>query len=287
MMGMQFLITNDDGIDAPGIQALHHALQAYLVNRGYHDCELFVVAPDRGRSECGHSVTTTRELTVRQARPGWISVDGTPVDCVRVALTCICPSVVAVFSGVNAGANVGLDLMVSGTFAAAREAAIHGKSAMAISHYRRPDIPKTWDHVGNWLESTLDAFFQREANSMSTHGRSTTTSASTAERREVIAKNRVVWNVNLPAVAPDVPHPPPVAQCFVDETPLVRRGPELQTLLHPGQNGDSTGLPVDATVKLVSEFHDRPRTRGSDVQQCFAGKVTVSYVDAHVASRDL
>ncbi|MCM2372073.1 5'/3'-nucleotidase SurE [Aporhodopirellula aestuarii] len=283
---MHFLITNDDGIDAPGLQSLYDALLIYLTDRGYDDAELMVVAPDRGRSECGHSVTSTRDLTVRQARPGWISVDGTPVDCVRVALTCLCPDAVAVFSGVNAGANVGVDLMVSGTFAAAREAAIHGKPAMAISHYRRPDIPKTWDHVGRWIESTLDDFFAEQVSLPAGNQESGASFTQVNGFDDKFKTNRPVWNVNLPAIPPETEQTPPVVRCFVDTTSMVRRGPELRPLLQPDVDNVASDLPVNATVRLVSEFHDRPRMRGSDVEQCFAGKVTVSYVDAHVTSQD-
>ena len=86
---MRVLLTNDDGIDAPGLSTLHDA-----VLRCWGDSiDVFVVAPHRGRSECGHSVTTGRPLKFEEVRPGWISVDGTPVDCVRAALTYVIKTV--------------------------------------------------------------------------------------------------------------------------------------------------------------------------------------------------
>ena len=127
---LRILLTNDDGIDAPGLEALCDAVQRSIGE----SVDVTVVAPDRGRSECGHSITTGRPLNVLQRRPRWFAVDGTPVDCVRVALHSICPDVNAVISGVNSGANLGVDLMVSGTFAAAREAAIERGPAIAVSH---------------------------------------------------------------------------------------------------------------------------------------------------------
>ncbi|WP_081613764.1 5'/3'-nucleotidase SurE [Rhodopirellula sallentina] len=284
---MQILITNDDGIDAPGIDALHRAITDFLARREIRNIDLLVVAPDRGRSECGHSVTTSRDLIVRQERPGWISVDGTPVDCVRVALTCICPSAIAVFSGVNAGANVGQDLMVSGTFAAAREAALHSKPAMAISHYRRPDIPKTWDHITEWLEPTFEAFFSRESCKLLTEETDDASRFRASQERSAGGQKCRVWNVNLPAISPETPGPPPVTECFVDETRLERNGPSLEPISSPDAANDSNKLPLESTVRLTSEFHDRPRMAGSDVEQCFGGKITVSYVDPHVASRSV
>lgn len=79
---MRLLLTNDDGVDADGLQALHDSVRQCFGEA----VEIVVVAPDRGRSECGHSVTTGRALQIEQIRPDWMSVDGTPVDCVRAAL---------------------------------------------------------------------------------------------------------------------------------------------------------------------------------------------------------
>ncbi|MFG0287746.1 MAG: 5'/3'-nucleotidase SurE [Rhodopirellula sp. JB044] len=285
---MQILITNDDGIGAPGIDALHRAITDFLARREIRNIDLLVVAPDRGRSECGHSVTTSRDLLVRQERPGWISVDGTPVDCVRVALNCICPSAVAVFSGVNAGANVGQDLMVSGTFAAAREAALHSRPAMAISHYRRPEVPKTWDHVTDWLTPALEAFFSRELPQLrarETDKPKNAPHASMTYHRSEANQKRPVWNVNLPAILPKATTLPPTTECFVDETHLERRGPVIKPISSLDADNDILELPKESTVRLSSEFHDRPRMKGSDVEQCFSGKITISHVDPHVATR--
>ena len=99
---MRVLLTNDDGIEADGLLALHKSVQQCFGN----DVEIMVVAPDRGRSECGHSVTTNRALKINQLRPGWLAVDGTPVDCVRAAFGSLQQEFDLVFSGVNAGANL-------------------------------------------------------------------------------------------------------------------------------------------------------------------------------------
>jgi 5'-nucleotidase len=156
---------------------------------------------------------------------------------VRVALAELVGDVDVVFSGINAGANLGVDLMVSGTFAAAREAALHDIAAMAVSHYRRPDVPKTWDHTADWLGPTLATFRQ--------HLRS---------RR----RNKEIWNVNLPAIDPNG-CVPDAEFCEVDASPISRVAK---------RDGRS--------VRFESDFHARPREFGKDVDRCFSGKLTIS-----------
>src|SRR6056297_66203 len=76
---MDILVTNDDGIDAPGIAAFEVALREYFSRSIRSDVRLIVVAPDSARSECGHSVTTTRDLRIQTVGPDHYAVDGTPV----------------------------------------------------------------------------------------------------------------------------------------------------------------------------------------------------------------
>lgn len=236
---MKILLTNDDGIDAPGLVALYDSVESTLGRAA----QVIVVAPDRGRSECGHSVTTGRPLGIHHVRDGWIAVDGTPVDCVRAALTSLAPDVRMVISGVNSGANLGVDLLVSGTFAAAREAAIHGIAAMAVSHYRRSNIPATWNHVPRWMQPTLSEFL---------------------ERVEKMGEPTPLWNVNLPAIDPGSPIPPKV-RCGVDARPMNRVGRKSGSELH-----------------LESDFHGRPRQQGLDVERCFSGQITISELSPHL-----
>lgn len=187
---MHILLTNDDGIDAPGLAAL----RACLAPLGDQGIRYSVVAPDQNRSECGHSVTTRRALNVRQTEANAWSVDGTPVDCVRLALTDLVPQVDMVLSGVNDGGNLGVDLLVSGTFAAAKEGFLRGLPAVALSHYRHPSRPRTWEHVPRWLRALLvDAIDQ----------------AST---------DKFLLNINLPAVDPQ--EMPECVECDVDHSPF-------------------------------------------------------------------
>jgi len=128
---MRILICNDDGINSEGI----HALARSLSTIG----EVTVVAPDVERSATGHAITMYDPLRVREihleglASPCY-SVDGTPADCVKLAVDHLMPEKPhIVFSGINRGANLGTDVLYSGTVSAAMEGAILGFPAAAIS----------------------------------------------------------------------------------------------------------------------------------------------------------
>jgi 5'/3'-nucleotidase len=130
-MNPLILISNDDGIDAPGLDALASG----LADLG----EVMVVAPDRERSAASHALSLDRPLRVKQTRPGWWAVDGTPADCIYLAMIKLLPRrPVLVASGINRGYNLGSDFFYSGTVAAAVEAAVRGVHAFAISMERSP-----------------------------------------------------------------------------------------------------------------------------------------------------
>lgn len=123
---MRILVTNDDGIHAPGIIALAEAL------RGIG--EVTVVAPDRERSAVGHALTLHHPLRVTELAPDVFAVDGTPTDCVNLGihkLLASAPDIVV--SGINRGANLGDDVTYSGTVSAAMEATLMGIPAFAVS----------------------------------------------------------------------------------------------------------------------------------------------------------
>jgi len=127
---MRILLTNDDGIQAVGLRAMHRA----LVAAGH---EVHVVAPVTEQSAVGHAITLSMPLRVKEFRDeGFfgLGVTGTPADCVKLALsTLVEHRVDMVISGINAGANVGVDLLYSGTVSAATEGALMGYAAMAVS----------------------------------------------------------------------------------------------------------------------------------------------------------
>ncbi|MBN1656114.1 MAG: 5'/3'-nucleotidase SurE [Deltaproteobacteria bacterium] len=123
------LLTNDDGVYAEGLTALRRALTEVA--------RTVVVAPAVERSASSHSITLQRPLRHKQLDADLFALDGTPVDCVFMALYSECflprrPDLV--LSGINHGLNLGTDTLYSGTVGAAREAAIHGISAMALSY---------------------------------------------------------------------------------------------------------------------------------------------------------
>ncbi len=147
---MKLIITNDDGIEAPGIAALTEA----AAELG----QAIVVAPAFEQSGVGHQVTTSAPLQVEQLEENRYQVHGTPADCARVGLTWIAPDADWLLSGINAGANLGSDLYHSGTVAAAREAAILGYPGLALSQYIARDHDLEWAlsvHHAGWLLRTL------------------------------------------------------------------------------------------------------------------------------------
>jgi 5'-nucleotidase len=233
---LQFLVVNDDGIDAPGIAALASAMARIGA--------VTVVAPSEERSECGHSVTTRRTLSVntRNARcvttpqTGWFAVDGTPVDCVRIGLQHLCPTADWVLSGINAGGNLGGDVWVSGTVAAAREAALRGRSSIALSQYRRGDVSLCWQRTGDWAYTIVQQLIQQPP------------------------RPNEFWNVNFPAI--ETPSVQGARECFVDPHPLPADYVQEE----------------DGTYRYTAKYQDRPRREGSDVDQCFRGSVTWSRI---------
>jgi 5'-nucleotidase len=137
---MRVLVSNDDGVDAPGIQALAAGLRA----AGH---EVTVVAPDRDRSGASNSLTLDAPIRAKVLDPRTISVAGTPTDCVHLALAGlldVLPDIVV--SGINNAANLGDDVIYSGTVAAAMEGRFLGLPAIAVSLV-------TVDHQGRHFET--------------------------------------------------------------------------------------------------------------------------------------
>jgi 5'-nucleotidase len=123
------LVTNDDGVTAPGIRAAAEALREIA--------DVIVCAPDRERSASSHALTLDRPLRVDELEPGVFSVDGTPADCTYLALLHLVPRAPALcVSGINYGYNLGSDIFYSGTVAGAVEAALRGVPSIAISMER-------------------------------------------------------------------------------------------------------------------------------------------------------
>jgi 5'-nucleotidase len=129
----RILISNDDGINAPGLRVLERVARLLCP-------DVWVVAPEQEQSGASHSLTLRRPLRIRKLRPRRFVVDGTPTDCVLLAIKSIMrdkpPTLV--LSGINAGGNFGEDITYSGTVAAAMEAVLLDVPAVALSqHYDR------------------------------------------------------------------------------------------------------------------------------------------------------
>ena len=128
---MRVLITNDDGVDAPGIWALYQQISTFA--------DALVVAPISERSATGHAISVFNEITaqrhIREENDWGYGIDGTPADCVKMALTVLMkdspPDLV--ISGINRGQNTGTSILYSGTVAAALEATMAGLPAIAVS----------------------------------------------------------------------------------------------------------------------------------------------------------
>lgn len=148
---MRILLSNDDGYLAPGLQALYEALKDTR--------ELTVVAPERDHSGASNSLTLQRPLSVRTSAEGFQYIDGTPTDCVHLAITGLMekePDMV--IAGINNGANLGDDVIYSGTVAAATEGRFLGFPAMAVSMTSHE--PQFYDTAARVIVDLLDRLNQ-------------------------------------------------------------------------------------------------------------------------------
>jgi len=195
---MLMVLSNDDGVHAEGLATLH----SVLIERA--DC--LVVAPSGPQSGVGHAVTTKEPMGLAEVAPGRFGLDGTPADCARVALGSRAAFArrelgehakdpdLWLIAGINHGANLGMDVYISGTAAAAREATILGFPAIAISQYvgkhRKPD----WSVTALRARQAFDALFDRPP------------------------RPGMFWNVNLPHPA-DESSQHEIVFCPLDPSP--------------------------------------------------------------------
>jgi 5'-nucleotidase len=184
---MNLLITNDDGIDAPGLEA--------LVNAARTIGNPIVVAPAGPQSGVSHAVTWHEGVRIELRGEKRFAVHGTPADCTRLGLMKVVPDAKWVLSGINHGANLGADVHYSGTVAAAREAVLHGWPGVAVSNYRKKGIEYDWPRATEWVTPIL---------------------------AEILAKPiepGLFYNVNLPILPPGAAKPE-VVWCALDPKPL-------------------------------------------------------------------
>ena len=175
---MDILLTNDDGFDAPGLRSAYRALE-----RIGH---VYVVAPKTERSACSHTISLRGPINVERRQHEiygtGFAVDGTPADCVRLAVSALSERPIdLVVSGINRGANAGVDTFYSGTVAGAREGAILGIRAIAVSQAVRAEVETDWQAASDVAETLVKALMKEELPGPG------------------------FWSVNLPAPIPNEP----------------------------------------------------------------------------------
>ncbi|MCP5501431.1 MAG: 5'/3'-nucleotidase SurE [Leptospiraceae bacterium] len=182
---MNILLTNDDGIEAPGIRSLFNCVSGNKV----------FVAPHEAKSGCGHQVSTGRDFQIEKRTETEFAIHGTPADCVRLFPFLLKDKIDWVLSGINAGGNLGVDLYISGTAAAAREAAILGYNAIAISQRIRDKNPINWEMSERYTKQVLSELMNKPL------------------------AEKTFWNVNLPHIFSGEKEPK-IVYCTASKLPL-------------------------------------------------------------------
>ena len=152
---MKILLTNDDGIEAAGLHATYDAIESIG--------EVHVVAPSRVQSATSHAITLHRPMLVTPyecRKFKGFAVDGRPADCVKLALAELVGPVDLVVSGINHGANVGINVHYSGTVGAAREAAFQGIAAIALSLHLGDKTQDHYARAANHARKAIDAVLE-------------------------------------------------------------------------------------------------------------------------------
>ncbi|MGB8169826.1 MAG: 5'/3'-nucleotidase SurE [Chthoniobacteraceae bacterium] len=184
---MKILLSNDDGIDAPGLEALLTAARDFG--------EPIVVAPAGPQSGVSHMVTWEKSVHLEPRGADRYAVHGTPADCARLGLLRVAPDAKWVLSGINLGGNLGADVYYSGTVAAVREAVLHGWPGIAFSHYLRRGLEIDWARATRWTMRVLEDLLPRPT------------------------APGLFYNVNFPHLTPDAPEPE-IVFCPLDPHPL-------------------------------------------------------------------
>lgn len=237
------LITNDDGIEAPGLGVLEAAV-APLVR------EVWVVAPTTEQSAASHSLTMRRPLYVRPVGERRHAVDGTPTDCVLLAVHRVMrggpPDLV--LSGINRGGNMGEDAAYSGTVAGAMEGTLLGFRSVALSLYYTDRTAVRWETAARWTGSVL------------------------ARLAAAPWPRHVLVNVNFPDVAAD-------AVCGIEATRQGRR--KIGGAITEGVD------PRGETYYWIGHGRDEDRGRaGTDLEAVHRGAVSVTPLTRNLTAED-
>jgi len=151
----RILISNDDGIEAPGLKVLER------VARSLSD-DVWVVAPDTEQSGAGHSLTLTRPLRIREIAEKRWAVNGTPTDCIMMAVNKIMADNLPtlILSGINRGGNLAEDVTYSGTVSVAMEGTLAGIPSIALSLCIRPELPVAWETAEQYAPQIIKDLMQ-------------------------------------------------------------------------------------------------------------------------------
>ena len=239
----RILVTNDDGIHAQGLKVLE------AIARELSD-DVWVVAPEMEQSAASHSLTINRPLRLRKLDERRFTVDGTPTDCVLLAVNHVMRDArpTLVLSGVNQGSNIGEDVTYSGTVAAAMEATILGVPAIAFSQYYGPDHPVRWSTAEHWAPEII---------------------------RRLVAvgwDRNVLMNVNFPDVPADK-----VTGIEVVRQGKRKIGDELAERLDP------RGEPY---IWIGAQRAEDRSTKGTDIEAVVRGAVSVTPLRVDLTDRD-
>ncbi len=237
------VITNDDGNDAPGLRALYAAL------RGLAD--VAVVAPSTEWSTRGHNAPSRDPLRVERRDDPEMGrvfvVHAPPADCVRLALCeLIRPAPDVVIAGINRGSNVGVDVFYSGTVAAAREAAILGYPAIAISQLVRKEMPVDWNAAATFARRLLEHLLAELSG----------------------ARPVPLWNVNLPHLPPGG-RPRGIVKVPMATSPL-------QICYEALDPPDASASGEPSTYRYSGAYFRRPQPAGTDIEYLFADWATIT-----------
>jgi len=260
---MRILLTNDDGYDAPGLAALYRAL-GQLDN-----VQLDVIAPSHVQSGIGH--TMSERIVCRRHQTESIAevivVEGTPVDCVRAAVSL--PDSKKpdwVIAGINRGSNLGVDIYTSGTVAAAREAAILGMPAMAVSQLVKTELPDDWERSAREALAVISAIINpQDQPPLAVDQHIHKMAVAALGHITPQDKRPAFWNINLPR-PPDNQPTEKLILAPVSTDPLP------QDFAH---TVDPDGTQC---LNYVGRYTERVKTPGTDVAATFAGAITVTKV---------
>jgi len=253
---MRILITNDDGINAPGLKVLHAIAEDIAGPKG----EVWTVAPAFEQSGVGHCISYTHPMMIAELGPRRFAAEGSPADCVLAGIYDVMngdpPDLV--LSGVNRGNNSAENTLYSGTIGGAMEAALQGLPAIALSQYYGPG--------NNKLEDPFDA--------ASRHGAATVRAILGAGLDSGADDYRLFYNVNFPPVAsPDVKGTQVVTQGF-------RRDTKFSVEPHHSPSGRKF-------LWIKGGAQHTPTAKGSDAAANLAGYISVTPMRADLTAHDM